>query len=188
METAFGPTRLRFLEGDIALQDTEAVVIAAKGGLIGEGGLDCAILRAGGPRILEECREIVARQGPCATGKAVLTQGGLLPAAFVIHTVAPLWRGGGYSERELLAECYRNVLRVAAAHGIRSVSFPAIGTGASRFPQSLAAPIALRAVAEGLPAFTLEEVRFVLRTAEELSLYMEAWRRVLLYYRPGKAR
>src|SRR4051812_10339473 len=114
---------------------------------MGGGGVDGAIHRAGGPRILDECRAIRARQGPLPPGQAVVTTGGDLPARRVIHTVGPTWQGGGAGEAETLAACYRNSLAIAEAEGLDSVAFPSISTGAFGYPIEGAAPIALRTIA-----------------------------------------
>ena len=170
-----GKTRLRLLQGDITRQDTEAIVNAANSSLMGGGGVDGAIHRAGGPRILEECKEIVARQGRLPTGEAVLTGGGRLPARYVIHTVGPIWQDGRHGEPELLRNAYFNSLALAQKHGIRSLSFPSISTGAYRFPVDQAARIALGTVRAFLVEHEFAEVRFVLFSEKDLQVYEEAW-------------
>ena len=175
MHTIIGQTDLHIFRGDITQQDTEAIVNAANSSLMGGGGVDGAIHRAGGPEILAECREIVARQGPCHTGQAVLTTGGRLRAKYVIHTVGPIWRGSEHGEKELLKRCYTSCLRLAAEYGIGSLSFPSISTGAYGFPISLAAPIALSTVHADLAESGLTEVRFVLFSDRDLVAYEEAW-------------
>lgn len=137
---------------------------AANPSLLGGGGVDGAIHRAGGPRILEECREVRRRQGECAPGGAVVTSGGRLRARHVIHAVGPVWRGGGDGEPQILAACYRSALRRAAEVGARSVSFPSIGTGIYGYPVEDAAPVALAAVARFLAGEpdAPDLVRFVL--------------------------
>ena len=142
--------KIELVSGDITLEATDAIVNAANSSLMGGGGVDGAIHRAGGPAILEECRKIVAKQGGCKTGEAVITTAGNLPAKFVIHTVGPVWNGGKNRERELLASCYKNSLQVAADNGVRRIAFPNISTGVYRFPKEEAAAIAVKTVDEFL--------------------------------------
>ncbi|HHY47951.1 MAG TPA: O-acetyl-ADP-ribose deacetylase, partial [Firmicutes bacterium] len=139
METVFGSTRVRLIQGDITQQETDAIVNAANSGLLGGGGVDGAIHRAGGPEILEQCKRIRAEKGLCPTGEAVITTGGRLKARFVIHAVGPIWQGGNHDEDRLLASAYQNSLKLAVQHGIKSISFPSISTGAYRFPIDRAA-------------------------------------------------
>ena len=159
------------VQGDITEQDTDAIVNAANSSLMGGGGVDGAIHRAGGPEILRECKEIVSQQGRCPTGKAVITTGGNLKAKYVIHTVGPIWRGGNHNEDQLLADAYRNSLSLAHQHGIKTIAFPSISTGAYRFPIERAANIALSTVEDFLQKQPLEEVRFVLFTSENLQFF-----------------
>lgn len=181
VEARLGTTRLVLLRGDITRQATDAVVNAANTGLLGGGGVDGAIHRAGGPAILEECRQIRARQGGCPTGQAVITGGGRLPARHVIHAVGPVWSGGSHGEDDLLASAYRSSLRLAAAHGLRTLAFPSISTGAYRFPIERAARIALRTIRDFLltEAHTLQEVRMVLFTDADLAVYSAALRELM---------
>jgi O-acetyl-ADP-ribose deacetylase (regulator of RNase III) len=169
-------TRLVLLRGDITRQRVDAIVNAANSSLLGGGGVDGAIHRAGGPAILEECKRIVARQGGCAAGEAVITTGGHLPARFVIHTVGPFWSGGQRGEADLLASAYRSSLRLAAQHGLSSIAFPSISTGAYRFPLAPAAEIALRSVEAFLRGepHALREVRLVLFSDRDLAAYEAA--------------
>jgi len=173
MERGFGTGVIGLVQGDITKESTDAVVNAANRSLLGGGGVDGAIHRAGGPAILEACKAVRARQGECPPGEAVATTGGRLPAKYVIHTVGPVWRGGNRGEPGVLAACYRNSLRVAVAMGLRSVAFPSISTGAYGYPVEDAAFVALSTVAEflstekGAPAL----VRFVLFDSVTLGIY-----------------
>jgi len=174
-----GKTLIRLIMGDITQQETEAIVNAANSGLMGGGGVDGAIPRAGGPQILAECKEIRARQGTLPTGRAVITSGGRLKARYVIHTVGPVWSGGKRGEDELLRSAYRSSLTLAREKGIRSVSFPSISTGIYSFPVDRAARIALREVRDFVsnnPGF--EEVRFVLFSAPVLKEFETAWEEI----------
>ena len=157
------------VHGDITQQATDAIVNAANTTLLGGGGVDGAIHRAGGPEILAACREL----GGCATGDAKLTPGGRLPARFVIHTVGPVYRDGRHREPELLASAYRRSLEVAVGAELRSVAFPSISTGAYRFPIEEAAPIALGTVTrfDREHPGALDLIRFVLFSASDLSVY-----------------
>ncbi|MFD1803102.1 O-acetyl-ADP-ribose deacetylase [Mixta tenebrionis] len=139
--------RLRIMHGDITRLQVDAIVNAANSSLLGGGGVDGAIHRAAGPALLAECRRLAASQGGCATGEAVVTGAGNLPARAVIHTVGPVWRGGEQGEAELLASAWRNSLRLAAEHRFATVAFPAISTGIYGYPKAEAAAIALRTIA-----------------------------------------
>ena len=164
---------LSIAQGDITKQATEAIVNAANSSLMGGGGVDGAIHRAGGPAILEECKQIVAKHGRLPTGKAVITTGGNLKARFVIHTVGPVWHGGNRGESELLAGAYRESLRVAAANKISSISFPSISTGAYGYPVAEAAKVAVATVASFLEeqVTSIKEVVFVLFDAATFEHY-----------------
>jgi len=146
---------ISFVVGDLTQQHVDAIVNAANASLLGGGGVDGAIHRAGGPLILAECRLL----GGCETGNAKATTAGLLPARWVIHAVGPMWSGGGAGEPELLASAYRRSLAVARELGARTVAFPAISCGIYGYPAELAAPVAVGAVSELADGF--EEVRFV---------------------------
>lgn len=168
--------KITLIQGDITRQETEAIVNAANSSLMGGGGVDGAIHRAGGPAILEECRNIVARQGRCPTGEAVITGGGNLRAKYVIHTVGPVWKDGSHGEDDLLANAYRNSLQAAVQNGIQTIAFPSISTGAYRFPLERAARIALQTVRDFLrETRQLEEVRFVLFSQTDLEVYQKEY-------------
>ncbi len=176
MEATIGQSKLELVVGDITEQATEAIVNAANTSLLGGGGVDGAIHRAGGPAILEECRRI----GGCPTGDAVITTGGNLPARYVIHAVGPVYRGGTRGEAELLASAYRRSLEVASENGVKTVAFPSISTGAYRYPVNEAARIALRTVIDYLKQHPeIELVRFVLFTRDIYDAYAEALRELL---------
>jgi O-acetyl-ADP-ribose deacetylase (regulator of RNase III) len=163
--------KISVIKGDITKVEVDAIVNAANSSLLGGGGVDGAIHRAGGPAILEECRKIVARQGGCQPGEAVKTTAGMLPAKFVIHTVGPVWNGGHRNERELLANCYRNSLQLAVNNQCRSIAFPNISTGVYRFPKAEAATIAVQTVHDFLAGDdTLEKVVFVCFDEENFRL------------------
>ncbi|MEM3380896.1 MAG: O-acetyl-ADP-ribose deacetylase [Candidatus Bathyarchaeia archaeon] len=177
MERLVGKARLRLVQGDITDQDVDAIVNAANPSLMGGGGVDGAIHRRGGPKILEECRRIRSEEWPdgLPTGKAVITSGGNLKARYVIHTVGPVWRGGKVGEPKLLAEAYRNSLELALRTGLKRISFPSISTGAYGYPIEEAARIALRTVKEFLEERDLiEEVNFVLFTDVDFKVYSQA--------------
>ncbi len=163
-EIRINQTKLSIIQEDITKQATDAIVNAANPSLMGGGGVDGAIHRAGGPAILEECRQIVSRQGQLPTGKAVITTGGNLKARFVIHTVGPVWHGGNKGEPELLASAYQESLKVAAENNLSSISFPSISTGAYGYPVAEAAKVAIRTVASFLKeqSTPIKEVVFVL--------------------------
>ena len=168
-----------FVQGDITRQATDAIVNAANSTLMGGGGVDGAIHRAGGPAILDECKKVVAEQGHLPPGEAVSTTGGRLPAAFVIHTVGPIWRGGLHGESGLLANAYRNSLRLADRLGLHNIAFPAISTGAYGYPPAEAALIAIEAVVDALgEARNTREARFVLFDRASLEVFVQAARAV----------
>jgi O-acetyl-ADP-ribose deacetylase (regulator of RNase III) len=173
---SFGHGPIDLVQGDITLQSVDAIVNAANSSLLGGGGVDGAIHRAGGPAILDACRKL--RQGlsaGLAPGEAVITTGGKLPARHVIHTVGPVWRGGGAGEAATLARCYRNSLALAAEHGLASIAFPSISTGAFGYPVTEAASVALGTVRDTLRAgCRVTLVRFVLFSPDDLRVYAAA--------------
>src|SRR5215208_1169917 len=138
--------RIKAVRGDITKVEADAIVNAANTSLLGGGGVDGAIHRAGGRQILIECKEIVAKQGGCNTGEAVLTTAGNLPAKYVIHTVGPVWNGGNNKEREKLSNCYRNSLELAVQYNCLTIAFPNISTGIYHFPKKEAAEIAIQTI------------------------------------------
>ena len=166
---------VELVAGDITRSTTAAIANAANAMLMGGGGVDGAIHRAGGPAIREECGRIVARQGTLAAGEAVITTAGRLPSRHVIHTVGPVWHGGRGGESETLGRCYRSSLHLARAHGLRRVAFPSISTGAYGYPVADAARVAVRAVCEDLEREGgLDLVRFVLFTPADQQVYADA--------------
>ena len=165
-------SKISVLQGDITTIGIDAIVNAANSTLLGGGGVDGAIHRAGGPKILEECKEIVAREGNCKTGDAVITTGGNLPAKYVIHTVGPVWQSGNKEEAEKLSNCYRNSLELAVKHGVSSVAFPNISTGVFGFPKEEAARIAIDTVNSFLSEDQhIEKVLFICFDDENFKLY-----------------
>ena len=158
--------------GDITKETTDAIVNAANSSLLGGGGVDGAIHRAGGPAILEECRKIVSKIGRLPAGQAVITAGGKLRARHVIHTVGPVFRGGDQGEAETLASCHRESIRLADEHGLTSLSFPAISTGAFGYPVSEAAKVAISTAIDSLrSAKSVKLCRFILFDADDLRTF-----------------
>lgn len=165
--------RIEVIKADITKVEADAIVNAANTSLLGGGGVDGAIHRAGGPAILADCRKIVARQGGCKTGDAVITTAGNLPATYVIHTVGPVWNGGKNKEAEKLKNCYISSLQLAAAHQCKTVAFPNISTGIYHFPKAEAAKIAITTIAEFLATQPLPEKVFIVCFDEENFLLAE---------------
>lgn len=165
---------ITLVQGDITQQDVDAIVNAANSSLMGGGGVDGAIHRSGGPEILRQCKEIVARQGRCPTGDAVITTAGDMKARHVIHTVGPIWRDGDHNEDELLSRAYNNCLLLADKNKLKTIAFPSISTGAYRFPLGRAAGIALKTVREFLDQHGDIQVTFVLFNEQTLAAYQEA--------------
>lgn len=164
--------KIKLIQGDITKLNVDAIVNAANTSLLGGGGVDGAIHRAGGPTILEECMKIRDRQGGCPTGEAVITSAGNMPARYVIHTVGPVWKGGQNDEVILLAKAYQNSLKLALEHPIKTIAFPNISTGIYHFPKDLAAQIAIHEVEAFLAAHDdLEEVIFICFDPENHKIY-----------------
>lgn len=161
-------TKIKIIKGDITKVKADAIVNAANKTLLGGGGVDGAIHRAAGPKLLEECKKL----GGCETGEAKITKGYNLPAKYVIHTVGPVWRGGREDEEEKLASCYRNSLKLAVENNIKSIAFPSISTGAYGFPIEKAAPIALNEVKKFLEEKdVIKEMIFVLFSEKDFQIY-----------------
>jgi O-acetyl-ADP-ribose deacetylase (regulator of RNase III) len=180
MEVTVNKTKISIVQGDITGQATDAIANAANSSLMGGGGVDGAIHRAGGPAILKECKKIVARQGRLPTGKAVITTGGNLKARYVIHTVGPIWHGGSRNEAELLRSAYYECLKLATENKLTGISFPSISTGAYGYPVGEAAEIAVSTVVSFLKeqATSLKNVVFVLFDARTYESYHRALQEV----------
>jgi len=167
--------RISILEGDITRQNVDAIVNAANSSLLGGGGVDGAIHRAAGPKLLEECRTL----NGCETGEAKITKGYNLPARWVIHTVGPVWHGGQHREDELLAQCYTNSLRLATKYQLSSIAFPSLSTGAYGFPVERASRIALKTIASYLSAAVLpEKVVIVCFSHNDYQIYSSSLKEV----------
>lgn len=172
--------RIEIIQGDITRQKVDAIVNAANTSLLGGGGVDGAIHRAAGPRLLEECKKLKG----CPTGEARITKGYELPAKWVIHTVGPIWYGGERGEDELLASCYKNTFALAEKYDIKTVAFPSISTGAYRFPIERACRIALRRTKEFLSKnTTLEKIIFVCFSQTDLHTYQKALKEIRISQR-----
>lgn len=167
--------KLSAVLGDITEADVDVIVNAANTSLLGGGGVDGAIHQKAGPALLEECREIRARQGGCPIGEAVITSGANLPARHVVHTVGPTWVDGSHGEEAALRSAYLNSLRLADKHGAETIAFPNISTGVYRFPKELAAHVALSATKE-YQSNTIKEVIFVCFDESNFQLYSELLR------------
>lgn len=165
---------IRIMTGDITKIKCDAMVNAANSSLMGGGGVDGAIHRAGGPAILEECKRIAARQGRCPAGDAVITGAGSLPAKYVIHTVGPIWRGGNHDEQLLLASCYTRSLSIAHSQGAKTIAFPAISTGVYGYPKALAAKVAYEAVTNNQDKDQFDEIIFVFFNDGDTKIFKES--------------
>jgi O-acetyl-ADP-ribose deacetylase len=165
--------KIQLIKGDITKVVADAIVNAANSSLLGGGGVDGAIHRAGGKAILDACVEIRNRQGGCKTGDAVITTAGNLPAKYVIHTVGPVWNNEQKKETLLLAQCYENVLLLAIEHGIKTIAFPNISTGIYHFPKEKAATIAIETVLNFAQIEELEEIIFVCFDDENYEIYQQ---------------
>jgi len=166
--------KINLIQGDITKQKVDGIVNAANSSLMGGGGVDGAIHRAGGPQILEECSAIVAEKGRLPAGMAVITSGGKLPAKHVIHTVGPIWMGGGHGEATILESAYQESLKLALENKVKSIAFPSISTGVYSYPLEKAAPVAIQAVKEFLKENKVEiEVTFVLFNEETFKAYQK---------------
>lgn len=175
IEIEVNGSKLVFAQGDITKQTTEAIVNAANSSLRGGGGVDGAIHRAGGPKIMEECRKI----GGCPAGEAVITTGGNLKAKYVIHTVGPIWSGGNAGEQETLTRAYRNSLALASKKRIRSLSFPSISTGAYGYPLREASKVALNTITDYLKVHPeIEQVVIVLFSDRDFQIYQETLKEI----------
>jgi len=176
MRTAIGETAITLEQGDITGHDADAIVNAANSSLMGGGGVDGAIHRAGGPQVLEECKRIRAERGRLPAGRAVITTGGDLTARHVIHTVGPIWSGGDQDEHQTLASCYRASLDLAAEGGLRTIAFPSISTGAYGYPVTRAAEVAIAAVREWCQAHegALDRISWVLFDSATFDAYSAA--------------
>jgi O-acetyl-ADP-ribose deacetylase (regulator of RNase III) len=187
MERVIEGTRILIKQGDLTLEDVDAIVNAANPSLLGGGGVDGAIHKAGGPAILEACKAIRETSGPLPTGETVITTGGRLKARYVVHTVGPVWSGGDQNEENLLKASYQNSLTLAQNKGLSSIAFPSISTGAYGFPVQQAARAALKAVVTFIEQQAaspsrqgrLDRVTFVLFSAQDYQVYREALEEIL---------
>ncbi|WEK56066.1 MAG: O-acetyl-ADP-ribose deacetylase [Candidatus Cohnella colombiensis] len=180
MEALINSTIIEILKGDITQSQLECIVNAANTSLLGGGGVDGAIHRAGGKEILDECIKIRNKQGHCPVGEAVITTGGKLQAKYVIHTVGPVWNNGNNSEPEKLKHCYSNSLNLALKNGISSISFPNISTGIYRFPKEQAAEVALITVLEFVKNnSSINHVQFVCYDEDNERIYLEKLKALL---------
>lgn len=165
--------KITVVKGDITKEKVDAIVNAANNGLRGGGGVDGAIHSAGGPKIAEECRDIISKIGELKTGEAVITSGGNLKARYVIHTVGPIWYGGDRNEKTLLSNAYENSLKLAEENRIKTIAFSNISTGVYGFPKELASKIAFDTVIESLKKYKIiEQVKFICFDDYNYKLYL----------------
>jgi len=177
VEFVLHSTTIEVIQGDITKSLIDCIVNAANTSLLGGGGVDGAIHRAGGKQILDECIRIRNKQGNCPTGEAVITTGGQLHAKYVIHTVGPVWNGGNHNEEEKLSNCYRNTLNLAVEYEIKSIAFPNISTGIYGYPKDKAAEIALKTVADFVEKNeSIERIQFICFDHENYGTYLERLR------------
>ena len=177
MEVVMHSTTIEVIQGDITKSQLDCIVNAANTSLLGGGGVDGAIHRAGGKQILEECIRIRNAQGGCPVGEAVITSGGELHAKYVIHTVGPVWHGGSNDEPVKLSSCYSNTLDLAVKNEIKSIAFPNISTGIYGYPKDKAAEVALSAVSDFVEKYTaIERIQFVCFDRENYDIYLERLR------------
>jgi len=163
--------KLKIIQADITTIKVDAIVNAANTSLLGGSGVDGAIHRKGGLEILNACKAIIAKQGKCKVGEAVITTAGNLPSQFVIHTVGPVWNQGGIEKEQLLANCYTNSIALAIENEIKTIAFPNISTGIYKFPKELAARIAIQTVRNHKDAYKFKEVIFVCFDLENFECY-----------------
>ena len=177
MKLVMNSMTIEVIQGDITKSELDCIVNAANTSLLGGGGVDGAIHRAGGRQILDECIQIRSTQRNCPVGEAVITTGGRLQAKYVIHTVGPVWNGGNSHEPEKLSNCYRNTLNLAVEKGIKSIAFPNISTGIYGYPKDKAAEIALTTVADFVENnAAIERIQFVCFDHENYDIYLERLR------------
>ena len=162
--------KIEIIKGDITKLEVDVIVNAANSSLLGGGGVDGAIHRAGGSQILDDCRAIRNKQGKCKTGEAVITRAGNLPAKKVIHTVGPVWNGGNKNEAELLKNCYKNSLQLAEEHQLKTIAFPNISTGIYRYPKNEAAKVAVSTIKK-FSSSIIEKVIFICFDEENFNIY-----------------
>ena len=180
MELIINDVKIKLIQGDITKEDVDAVVNAANSSLMGGGGVDGAIHRAGGGTILEECKKIISKIGSLSAGEAVITTAGDMPSMFVIHTVGPVWYGGGRGEPELLRNAYYNSLKKGVENNIRSIAFPSISTGIYGYPISNTSKVALETVIDFIKTekHSYSEVRFIVFSKYDMEVYKDNFSKI----------